>query len=55
MSKDEARSLTKAYNNVYELNIPNEIIEESLNQSNNGIVVIDDLLKNLSKINLNSK
>lgn len=52
LPKDEARSLIKAYNTVYELNISNEVIEDALNRCQKGNIIIDDLLKVLSKVNL---
>lgn len=50
---DEARSLIKAYNMVYELKIPHEVIEDGLTKCQSGnMLVIDDLLKVLSKVNI---
>lgn len=50
LPKEEARRLITAYNTVYELNIPEQVIEEGLSRcSLKGNVVIDDLLKVLSR------
>ena len=51
MPINEARRLLAAYNTVYELNIPEETIENALTMciSKTGNVIIDDLLKILSK------
>lgn len=55
LPKEEARNLIKAYNKVFELNIPNNVLEDGLNNCQKGPtnVVIDDLLKFLSKPNPN--
>ena len=52
MPRDEAKKLITAYNTVYELSIPYELIEDGLARCINlkGHVVIDDLLKVLSKV-----
>jgi len=51
LPKDEARRLITAYNTVYELNVPDHIIEEGLTRCTlKGNVVIDDLLKVLSRL-----
>jgi hypothetical protein len=53
LPKDQARDLISAYNTVYELQIPREIIEDGLNRCTlKGNVKIDDLLKVLSTSNL---
>ena len=52
MPKDEAKKLITAYNTVYDLSIPHQIIEEGLSRCMNskGNILIDDLLKVLSKV-----
>ena len=51
LPKEEARRLITSYNQVYELKIPNEIIELGLTRCTlKGDVIIDDLLKVLAKV-----
>jgi len=50
---DEARSLVKAYNTVYELQMPHNVIEDALQKCKRGnVLLIDEVLKVLSKNNL---
>ena len=50
---DEARSVVKAYNTVYELQMPHNVIEDALQKCKRGnVLLIDEVLKVLSKNNL---
>ncbi|RNA12309.1 hypothetical protein BpHYR1_016564 [Brachionus plicatilis] len=52
LPKDEARRLITAYNTVYDLNIPEALIEDGLAINTvKGNVVIDNLIKFLAKVN----
>jgi hypothetical protein len=51
LPRDEAKRLISAYNTVYELNIPEQVIDDGLSRSTlKGNIVIDNLLKVLSKV-----